>query len=64
MGPQAVATFDKNQPVSTSLVMALGHSLSFGAVKIPLNVAFLTNRDGNTVSFVFGYAMPEVRRVQ
>jgi hypothetical protein len=57
MGPQMVVTFDRDEPVNTSLVVGVGQSLDFSGVKIPLNLAVATNRDGQRVSFVFGYAV-------
>ncbi len=57
MGPQVVVTLDKEEPVSSSLVVAVGQSLDFSGVKIPLNLAVSTNSDGQRVSFAFGYAV-------
>ncbi|MBD3392542.1 MAG: hypothetical protein GF418_10695 [Chitinivibrionales bacterium] len=62
MGPNVLTTFDPDDPVNTSLVLAAGQSVRFGDVRIPLNLALLTNKGGNRVCFVFGYAMPEIRR--
>jgi hypothetical protein len=62
MGPNILTTFDPQSLLSTSLLIAAGQSLRFGAVSIPINVAFLTSKGGNRISFVFGYAMPESRR--
>jgi len=58
MGPNVIATFDSKPQLATALVVAVGQTLTFNEVHIPLNVAVLTNRDGNTLSFVFGYALP------
>mgnify|MGYP001100314934 CR=1 FL=1 len=57
MGPNVLATFEKGSPVSTTLLIAVGQSLKFSGVQIPLNLAFSTNRDGQRLSFVFGYAI-------
>lgn len=57
MGPQVAVTFTEHQPVNPSLVIAIGQSLSFSGVNIPLNLALSTSKSGNTVSFVFGYAL-------
>jgi hypothetical protein len=57
MGPQAVVTMVDGEPVSSSLVVAVGQSLDFSGVKIPLNLALATNSDGQRVSFAFGYAV-------
>lgn len=54
MGPNALIT---PTGVSTSLVLALGKSFNYGGVSIPLNLAVATNKDGNRISFVFGYAI-------
>lgn len=62
MGPQVVVTFDRDEPVITSLVLGLGQSLNFGGVKIPLNLAVSTNSDGQRLSFVFGYAISNRKR--
>jgi hypothetical protein len=62
MGPNVLTTFDADEPVITSLVVAIGQSIKFGDVQIPLNLALLTNKGGNRLSFVFGYAMPELRK--
>ncbi len=62
MGPNILTTFDPENPLNTSLLLAVGQSVKFGDVRIPLNLALLTNKGGNRVSFVFGYAMPELRR--
>lgn len=58
MGPHLSTKFNKEEPVSPSLVMAVGQSINFSGVSIPLNLALTTNKSGNTVSFVFGYALP------
>ena len=57
MGPNVLFTFDKNDPVSTTLVVGVGKSLEFSGVNIPLNLAMSTNKDGQRFSFVFGYAI-------
>jgi hypothetical protein len=41
----------------TSLVMAIGKSFDYDGVSIPINLAFTTNRDGNRVTLLFGYAI-------
>jgi hypothetical protein len=57
MGPNALFTFNKAAPVTTSLIVAIGQSFDFGGVSIPLNLALSTSREGNRFSFVFGYAL-------
>ena len=58
MGPHLTTTFQDSEPVSPSLILAVGQSINFSGVSIPLNLALKTNRKGQAVSFVFGYAMP------
>ncbi len=57
MGPNVLVTLDKKEPVSTTLVVGVGKSLNISGVQIPLNLAVSTNRDGQRLSFVFGYAL-------
>ena len=54
MGPNAIVT---ENGVKTALVIALGKSLNYGGVSIPLNLVLATNPDGNRISFIFGYAI-------
>jgi len=61
MGPQLSTVFDRKNPLRPSLVLAAGHSMNFGDVSIPVNLALLTSKGGNIISMVFGYAMPERR---
>lgn len=62
MGPSVVFTFEKGEPVNSSLLVAAGKSLDFSGIKIPLNLAVSTNSQGQRVSFVFGYALAGRRR--
>ena len=57
MGPNVVFTDTKSQPVHTALILAVGKSLDFNGVSIPLNLAWQRNNEGNRISFVFGYAI-------
>lgn len=57
MGPMAYFTGDEDKPVGSSLVLALGKSLDFGGVSIPLNLAVATSPAGTRLSFIFGYAL-------
>jgi len=43
--------------LATSLVFAVGKSINYGGVSIPINVAVATSRDGNRFSIIFGYAI-------
>jgi hypothetical protein len=54
MGPNVIAG---TEGVSTSLVLGVGKSINYGGVSIPLNIAWATSKDGNRISFVFGYAI-------
>ncbi len=59
MGPNIVATkneFD-NAKARTSLVVAMGKSLNYGGVSIPINLAVSTAPEGNRYSLIFGYAI-------
>ena len=58
MGPHLTTTFEEDEPVSPSLIVAVGQSINFSGVSIPLNLALKTNKKGQAVSFVFGYALP------
>ena len=44
-------------PVNTALILAVGKSIDFSGVSIPLNLAVALNNGGTRISFVFGYAM-------
>jgi hypothetical protein len=59
LGPNIVATkneFDKIK-ARTSLVVALGKSINYGDVSIPINFAVSTAPEGNRYSVIFGYAI-------
>ena len=60
LGPNVLVGGDKG--LSTALVMAIGKSVNYGGVSIPLNLVFATNPSGNRVSFVFGYAISRVSK--
>jgi hypothetical protein len=62
MGPNVLFTLDRHDPVNTTLVVGLGQSLKFGGVQIPLNLALSTNRDGQRISAMFGYAISNRRK--
>ena len=59
MGPNVLVT---DKAVKTALVMAVGKSINYGGVSIPLNLVLATNPDGNRLSFVFGYAIYQPER--
>jgi hypothetical protein len=54
MGPNLLAGADN---IYSALVFAVGKSINYGGVSIPLNLVFATNPSGNRVSFIFGYAI-------
>ena len=62
MGPMAAFTGDLENPVGSSLVMAVGKSLNFNGVNIPLNLALTTRPDDHRVSFIVGYALSNRKR--
>jgi hypothetical protein len=57
MGPSVLFTPTMSTPVHSSLIVAAGKSIDFSGVSIPLNLSLSTNKDGQRVSFTFGYAM-------
>lgn len=65
LGPNVLFNFgelandsgERGNPVNTSLIAAIGKSIDFSGVSIPLNLAVAINNDGTRLSFVFGYAM-------
>ncbi len=59
MGPNIVATKNEldDTKARTSLVVAVGKSLNYGGVSIPINLAVSTEPDGNRYSLIFGYAI-------
>jgi hypothetical protein len=54
MGPNLLAGADN---IYSALVFAVGKSINYGGVSIPLNLVYATNPSGNRVSFIFGYAI-------
>ena len=69
LGPNVLFNFgelkndgaERGNPVNTSLLAAVGKSINFSGVSIPLNLAVSVNNDGTRISFVFGYAMKSRR---
>jgi len=59
MGPNIVATKNEWDDVKarTSLVVAVGKSLNYGGVSIPINLAVSTAPEGSRYSLIFGYAI-------
>jgi hypothetical protein len=54
MGPNILVT---TEGASTALVLAVGKTINYGGVSIPLNIVLATNPTGNRLSFIFGYAI-------
>jgi hypothetical protein len=59
MGPNIVATKNEldDTKARTSLIVALGKSINYGGVSIPINFAVSTAPEGNRYSVIFGYAI-------
>lgn len=65
LGPNVLFNFKElkndddgsGNPVNTALILAVGKSIDFSGVSIPLNLAVALNNGGTRISFVFGYAM-------
>ena len=58
MGPNILLRVHNDRPkLDTALLLAVGKSIDFNNVSIPLNLAITTNNEGTRFSFVFGYAM-------
>ena len=43
-------------------MLAVGKSINYGGVSIPLNVAWTTNPEGDRLSFIIGYAIASARK--
>jgi len=54
LGPNILIGSEK---APTALVIAVGKTLNYGGVSIPLNAVLATNPSGTRVSFIFGYAI-------
>lgn len=59
MGPNLVVSKDSYDKtvLSSSLVLAIGKSIDYGGVSIPLNIVYAISPKGNRASFIFGYAL-------
>lgn len=57
LGPNVTFALGKDAEASTSLVAAIGQSLNFNDVNIPLNIAVGLSPKGTRMSFLFGYAI-------
>ncbi len=52
---------DGERKVTSALVVAVGKSLHYGGVSIPLNIVYAINPNGNRLSFIMGYAIQRTR---
>jgi hypothetical protein len=59
MGPNLLVTDDG---LTTALVLAVGKTINYGGVSIPLNIVFATNPTGNRLSFIFGYSIAKINK--
>ena len=59
MGPNIAVSKDSYDEtiIASSLVLAIGKSLDYGGVSIPLNIVYAISPKGNRASFIFGYAL-------
>ena len=57
MGPNLLIGGEK--VINPALVLALGKSFNYSGVSLPINLVFATNKAGNRVSLIFGYAIAE-----
>ena len=48
----------------TALTIAVGKSMNYGGVSIPINLALTTNPDGQRISLIIGYAIRGSSRTQ
>ena len=60
MGPNVMFA----SKVKTALTMAVGKSMNYGGVSIPINLAVTTNPEGQRVSLIIGYAIRGSARSQ
>ena len=58
MGPNVLLT---DAGAKSSLVLAIGRTIDYGGVSIPLNLALAISPEGKRLSFIFGYAIARVR---
>ncbi len=60
MGPNVMISENPR----SALTVAIGKSIDYGGVSIPINLAISTNPDGQRVSLIFGYAIRGGARTQ
>jgi len=49
----------KVDPILSALTVAVGKSINYSGVSIPINLVFTTNPKGNRISLIFGYAIAD-----
>lgn len=59
MGPNLAVSKDSYDEtiITSSLVLAVGKSINYSGVSIPLNIVYAISPKGNRVSFIFGYSL-------
>jgi len=59
LGPNVVASKDEfnKTKARTSLIIAVGKSINYGGVSLPINLAMSQSPEGNRYSLIFGYAI-------
>lgn len=59
MGPNLAVSKDSYDEtvITSALVLAIGKSIDYGGVSLPLNIVYAINPKGNRASFIFGYAL-------
>ncbi len=57
MGPSFTAITSGGDVGSVALALAVGRTLDYGGISLPLNVAVTTNRKGTRISVLAGYAI-------
>lgn len=60
MGPNVLFA----SSIRTALTIAVGKSMNYGGVSIPINLAVTTNPEGQRVSLIIGYAIRGSTRTQ
>ncbi len=64
MGPNLFfsKTMEDKVEARSSLLLAVGKSINYGGVSIPINLAYTTNPDGNRISIIVGYAIGSAKK--
>lgn len=61
LGPQIFATGDRDEPVSTALIIAGGKTFLYRGVGLPVNIAVVKGSGGWRTAGMFGYAIVKSR---